>query len=208
MNSGPFPFSIRRLTSTSTWPCLRKSRLHLRRRSRSAAWLLSALRATRRTVRGRTLARPACFSVCGDSGLRINGEKNLANDATIAMPAPVVTEVPRLRRVLGRWDLVLLFVVAVFNLNVVPSIAANGGATVWLWIISLALFFWPQGIAVIELAHRFPGEGGVYLLAKEVFGDFHGFLSGWCYWTNNMMYVPSIMLYFVGVFVFVLGTGH
>ncbi len=121
---------------------------------------------------------------------------------------PAEKEAPRLRRVLGRWDLVLLFVVAVFNLNVVPSIAANGGVTVWLWIISLVLFFWPQGIAVIELAQRYPGEGGVYLWAKKEFGDFHGFLSGWCYWTNNMMYVPTIMLYFVGVSVFVLGPGH
>jgi amino acid transporter len=69
-------------------------------------------------------------------------------------------------------------------------------------------FFWPQGIAVIELAHRYPGEGGVYLWAKEVFGDFHGFLSGWCYWTNNMMYVPTVMLYFVGVSVFALGPNH
>jgi len=117
-------------------------------------------------------------------------------------------EKPHLKRVLGRLDLVLLFVVAVFNLNVVPSIAANGGVTVWLWIISLALFFWPQAIAVIELAHRYPGEGGVYLWAKEVFGDFHGFLSGWCYWTNNMLYVPTVMLYFVGVSVFVLGPAH
>jgi amino acid transporter len=119
-----------------------------------------------------------------------------------------MTEQPNLKRVLGRWDLVLLFVVAVFNLNVVPSIAANGGVTIWLWIISLVLFFWPQGIAVIELAHRYPGEGGVYLWAKEVFGDFHGFLSGWCYWTNNMLYVPTVMLYFVGVSVFVLGPSH
>jgi glutamate:GABA antiporter len=117
-------------------------------------------------------------------------------------------EQPHLIRALGRRDLVLLFVVAVFNLNVVPSIAANGGATVWLWIVSLLLFFWPQGIAVIELAHRYPGEGGVYLWAKEVFGDFHGFLSGWCYWTNNMLYVPTVMLYFVGVSVYVLGPGH
>ncbi len=115
---------------------------------------------------------------------------------------------PHLKRVLGRRDLILLFVVAVFNLNVLPSIAANGGVTIWLWIISLVLFFWPQGIAVIELAHRYPGEGGVYLWAKEVFGDWHGFLSGWCYWTNNMMYVPTVMLYFVGVSVFVLGPGH
>jgi glutamate:GABA antiporter len=134
----------------------------------------------------------------------------LRDEVTSAPAAspPSEPERPHLRRVLGRRDLVLLFVVAVFNLNVLPSIAANGGVTVWLWLISLLLFFWPQGIAVIELAHRYPGEGGVYLWAKEVFGDFHGFLSGWCYWTNNMMYVPTVMLYFVGVSVFVLGPNH
>jgi amino acid transporter len=132
----------------------------------------------------------------------------LSNEVITSPSAAGAQEAPCLRRVLGRWDLVLLFVVAVFNLNVVPSIAANGGVTIWLWIVSLILFFWPQGIAVIELAHRYPGEGGVYLWAKEVFGDFHGFLSGWCYWTNNMMYVPTIMLYFVGVFVFALGSGR
>jgi len=65
----------------------------------------------------------------------------LANEVTARPSAPLAQEAPHLRRVLGRWDLVLLFVVAVFNLNVVPSIAANGGVTVWLWIISLALFF-------------------------------------------------------------------
>ncbi|MGB7438321.1 MAG: APC family permease [Candidatus Acidiferrum sp.] len=127
---------------------------------------------------------------------------------TAALAFASAAEQPHLKRVLGRRDLILLFVVAVFNLNVLPSIAANGGVTVWLWLIALILFFWPQGIAVIELAHRYPGEGGVYLWAKEVFGDFHGFLSGWCYWTNNMMYVPTVMLYFVGVSVFVLGPSH
>ena len=134
----------------------------------------------------------------------------MQNEAAIAASAsaPSAEVVPHLRRVLGRRDLILLFVVAVFNLNVLPSVAANGGVTIWLWLISLLLFFWPQGIAVIELAHRYPGEGGVYLWAKEVFGDFHGFLSGWCYWTNNMMYVPTVMLYFVGVSVFVLGPSH
>ena len=134
----------------------------------------------------------------------------MSEEVTIAKAASPSSgaEQPHLKRVLGRRDLILLFVVAVFNLNVLPSIAANGGVTIWLWLISLILFFWPQGIAVIELAHRYPGEGGVYLWAKEVFGDFHGFLSGWCYWTNNMMYVPTVMLYFVGVSVFVLGPSH
>ena len=102
----------------------------------------------------------------------------MSTEVSVPLANVMEGDKPHLRRVLGRWDLVLLFVVAVFNLNVVPSIAANGGVTIWLWLISLVLFFWPQGIAVIELAHRFPGEGGVYLWAKEVFGDFHGFLSG------------------------------
>src|ERR1700751_1341901 len=148
--------------------------------------------------------------VCTPNGLRggqlpYQGGRRLATEV---ISSPDVTGTTHLKRVLGKRDLVLLFVVAVFNLNVLPSIAANGGVTIWLWIISLILFFWPQGIAVIELAHRYPGEGGVYLWAKEVFGDFHGFLSGWCYWTNNMMYVPTVLLYFVGVSVFALGSGH
>src|SRR6202045_2019819 len=132
----------------------------------------------------------------------------LQNEVIAPHAGSAPASAPRLRRVLGRRDLVLLFVVAVFNLNVVPSIAANGGVTVSLWVVALVCFFWPQGIAVIELAHRYPGEGGVYLWAKEVFGDFHGFLSGWCYWTNNMLYVPTVMLYFVGVTVFAMGSGH
>ena len=145
---------------------------------------------------------------CRDSRLGFPPKQSEAVRREILATTPQSAEQPHLIRALGRRDLVLLFVVAVFNLNVVPSIAANGGVTIWLWIISLLLFFWPQGIAVIELAHRYPGEGGVYLWAKEVFGDFHVFLSGWCYWTNNMLYVPTVMLYFVGVSVYVLGPGH
>ena len=99
----------------------------------------------------------------------------------------------------------MLFVVAIVNLNVVPTIAANGGVTLWLWLLALLLFFLPQGIAVIELSHRYPGEGGVYLWAKRMFGDFHGFLSGWGYWTNNIFYVPTVLLYIVGVSVYIAG---
>jgi amino acid transporter len=139
--------------------------------------------------------------VCGIPRRTLQPQEPKSMDSGVSnLPEPHhEAERPHLKRVLGRRDLILLFVVAVFNLNVVPSIAANGGVTIWLWLISLSLFFWPQGIAVIELAHRYPGE---------VFGDFHGFLSGWCYWTNNMLYVPTVMLYFVGVSVYILGPSH
>ncbi|MGH9532465.1 MAG: APC family permease [Terriglobales bacterium] len=112
---------------------------------------------------------------------------------------------PHLKRVLGRWDLVLLFVVAITNLNIVPAVATSGPVVIWLWLLALLFFFWPQGVAVIELSQRYPGEGGVYLWTKQMFGDFHGFLSGWCYWTNNIFYVPTVLLYLVGIAVYVAG---
>ena len=110
-----------------------------------------------------------------------------------------------LRRALGLWDLVFLFVAAVLNLNTVPVIAASGPVTAWMWVLALALFFLPQGLAVVELSSRYPNEGGVYLWTKEIFGTFHGFMSGWCYWTNNIFYIPTLVLYVVGISVFIGG---
>lgn len=114
---------------------------------------------------------------------------------------------PHLDRVLGRRDLVLLFVVAVANLNIVPAIAAAGPMTVWLWLLALLLYFWPQGVAVTELSHCWPGEGGVYLWTKNSFGERHGFLAGWCYWLANVVYLPTVLLSCLGVGVYVFGGG-
>jgi glutamate:GABA antiporter len=122
--------------------------------------------------------------------------------------AATVSDEPRavhLRRALGQRDLVFLFVVAVVNINNVPVIAASGAVTVWMWALALVLFFLPQGVAVIELSSRYPHEGGVYLWTKLLFGNFHGFMSGWCYWTNNMFYIPTLVLCVVGISVFIGG---
>jgi amino acid transporter len=105
----------------------------------------------------------------------------------------------QLRRVLGTWDLTLLAVVAVVNLNVVPVIASNGRVTLWLWLAAILFFFLPQGVAVIELSHHLPGEGGAYLWARHAFGDFHGFMCGWLYWTSNMFFVPTLLFYLSGI---------
>jgi amino acid transporter len=110
-----------------------------------------------------------------------------------------------LRRELGRWDLVLLFVVAILNLNTISSIAASGPVALWLWLVALLCFFLPQGIAVTELSHRYPGEGGLYLWNKEVFGDFHGFIAGWAYLTTNVFYIPFVLLYLLGIGLYVGG---
>ena len=114
-------------------------------------------------------------------------------------PQPSTEAQPRLKRALGPWDLTFLSVVAIANLNLVPVVAANGPITIWLWIAALLLFLLPQGIAVIELSHRLPAEGGLYVWAKEMFGDFHGFMCGWAYWTTNMFYLPTLLFYLGGI---------
>jgi amino acid transporter len=112
---------------------------------------------------------------------------------------------PELPRLLGLWDLVLLSLVAVLNLNLVPVTAAGGFPVLALWLAALLCFFLPQGIAVTEFAVRYPDEGGIYLWTRKIFGDSHGFVSGWCYWTNNVFYIPTLLLYLVGIAVYVGG---
>ena len=110
-----------------------------------------------------------------------------------------------LERVLGRRDLVLLFVVAVANLNMVPPISASGPLTIWAGSSRFKLFFWPQGAAVTELSQKWPGEGGIYLWAGRSFGEKHGFFAGWCYWLSNVFYLPTVMLSCIGVGLYVGG---
>ncbi len=112
---------------------------------------------------------------------------------------------PELPRSLGLWDLILLNIVAVLNLNLVPVAATGGFPSITLWLGALLLFFLPQGIAVAEFATRYPEEGGIYLWTRRLFGESHGFVSGWCYWTNNIFYIPTLLLYLVGIAVYMGG---
>jgi amino acid transporter len=115
------------------------------------------------------------------------------------------TSAPKLTRVLGVLDLTLLLVVAVVNLNLVPVVAAGGVSVLSLWVLAFLLFFIPQAVAVVELSTRYPEEGGVYVWTREAFGDGHAFMSGWCYWTNNVFYIPTLLLYLVGFSAYVGG---
>jgi amino acid transporter len=111
-------------------------------------------------------------------------------------------------RTLGRWDLVLLKVVAIVNINNVPPVAVYGRASLALWVLAFVAFFVPEAVAVMTLSRRYPGEGGIYLWTRREFGEVHGFLSGWCYWTNNLFYVPVLLVYMAGILAFAGGESR
>jgi amino acid transporter len=129
----------------------------------------------------------------------------MATPSTSPAPASDRTVSTSLVRALGVSDLTWLYLVAVVNLNVVPVIAVAGVRVMWLLGAAILLFFLPQGIGVIELAEHMPGEGGLYLWTKESYGDFHGFLCGWCYWMTNMFFVPSLLFSVTGVTTYIVG---
>ena len=114
----------------------------------------------------------------------------------------------KLVKALGIRDIILMNVAAVVGLRWISLAAAGGSTSIVLWAAALFLFFIPQAIVVTELTKRMPEEGGVYVWSKTVFGDFHGFMAGWCYWTNNLVYFPNLLVYIAGISVFIAGGGY
>ncbi len=74
-----------------------------------------------------------------------------------------------------------------------------------MWTIAAVFFFIPQGLAVIELSSRFPKEGGIYFWTKHALGEGHGFLCGWCYWINNVLYYPNLLISAAVIATFIFG---
>jgi glutamate:GABA antiporter len=81
----------------------------------------------------------------------------------------------------------------------------NGTSSISLWVIAALFFFVPGAFVINELSSRFPDEGGLYVWAKEAFGDFHGFVAGWTYWIYTVFYFPGLLLASASMSAYVLG---
>ncbi len=115
---------------------------------------------------------------------------------------------PHLVRALKLRDLVLFNLVAVLGLRHLAISAKFGPSSLILWVFAALLFFVPQGLAVIELSSRFPKEGGIYFWTKRALGEGHGFLCGWCYWINNVLYYPNLLISSAVIATYVIGYGE
>jgi amino acid transporter len=113
---------------------------------------------------------------------------------------------PELRRALGLADTALMIVAALVSLNTMAPLAQNGPILLWIWPVALLVFFIPEGITVIELSQHYPGEGAVYVWPGRLLGDFCGFLSGWCYWMANIVYVPTLIVSSAGFIAYLFGA--
>jgi glutamate:GABA antiporter len=125
-----------------------------------------------------------------------------------AEQAEPLAHAPELPRAMGLRDLVLFNVVTVLSLRWLATAAAAGPSSIALWILAAVFFFIPQGLAVSDLSARFPDEGGIYAWTKRTFGEGHGFMCGWCYWVNNILYYPNLLMSTAVVGTYVVGQGE
>ena len=115
---------------------------------------------------------------------------------------------PQLERALTLRDLVLFNLVAVIGITWVATAAKAGPSALTLWLLAAIFFFIPQGLAVIQLSSSFPEEGGIYAWTKRLFGEGHGFVCGWCYWINNMLFYPTLLLGAAVTATYIFGKGE
>jgi amino acid transporter len=113
--------------------------------------------------------------------------------------------IKQLRKEMGFWDVLLFNIVTVLGPRWIAAAGHNGTSSISLWVIAALFFFVPGAFVINELSSRFPDEGGLYIWAKEAFGDFHGFVAGWTYWIYTVFYFPGLLLASASMSAYVIG---
>ena len=128
-------------------------------------------------------------------------------DVLAAGTTNTANPIAQLRKEMGFWDVLLFNIATVLGPRWIAAAAHNGTSSISLWVIAAVFFFVPTAMVINELSSRFPEEGGLYVWAKEAFGDFHGFVAGWNYWIYTVFYFPGLLLASAAMSAYIIGEG-
>ncbi|MEU8569571.1 APC family permease [Streptomyces pathocidini] len=110
-------------------------------------------------------------------------------DPSHTPPAAAAEERAKLRRGLGRVDVVLFLICTLVGLDTVGSVASYGGqAITWLLVLAV-LFYIPSALLTAELGAAFPAEGGPYVWTRMAFGHYAGAVNNFLYWVSNPVWL-------------------
>lgn len=93
--------------------------------------------------------------------------------------------------VLNSFDMVATFVAVVLWVVQAATMSGAGAAAYIYWILGFVTFLIPGAIVTGQLGLMFPGEGSLYIWTNRAFGDFMGFLAGFCAWWPGMLSIIS-----------------
>jgi amino acid transporter len=110
-----------------------------------------------------------------------------------------------LHRPLRLRDLVLAQVLCVVGSSWVGVAGGLGRAQSVVWVLAVLIFYIPMAASVVCLNREMPLEGGLFIWARQAFGDLVGFLTAWNVWvygiavTAAILYtIPTELSYLIG----------
>jgi amino acid transporter len=110
--------------------------------------------------------------------MAVHDERAMASEQV----APVL-----LSRVLGPFDLVVIFVAIVLFIINASTIQAAGPSAFVFWVVGFLCFLIPGAIVTYQLGMMFPQEGSLYVWTHKALGSFWGFFAGFAAWWPGIM---------------------
>ena len=90
-------------------------------------------------------------------------------------------------------DLVLAQILNVVGSSRVGVAAGLGRAQAIVWIGAMLLFYTPMAVSVFYLNREMPLEGGLYVWARNAFGEAGGFMTAWNIWAYGLTVCATIL---------------
>ncbi len=106
--------------------------------------------------------------------------------------AQVVAHSASLKKELGVRDLALTQILFIIGLTWIGVAGKLGPSHVFMWLLAIALFYFPMAAVVIYLNQLMPLEGGLYQWAKLGFNSTVGFLLAWNLWLYVIVFTSEI----------------
>src|SRR3954451_25385378 len=101
----------------------------------------------------------------------------------------------RLRRTLGRADIVFFIVAAVISIDTIGLMASGGGeGIIWASFLAVA-FLVPYALVFSETSAAFPAEGGAYHWVKLAFGRGWAAVAVVLYWITNPIWLGGSLAF-------------
>jgi amino acid transporter len=92
-----------------------------------------------------------------------------------------------LPRVLGTFDMVVIFVAVVLFIVNASAVQSAGPAAFSYWILGFLFFLIPGALITAQLGQMFPQEGSLYVWTQKALGPFWGFFAGFCAWWPGVL---------------------
>src|ERR1700730_9746341 len=101
----------------------------------------------------------------------------------------------RPKKELGIISVALVSTAAGFSVRNLPSIAVQGWALIFWYVLATVLFLVPLALTAAELASTWPRDGGVYDWVSEAFGKRTGFMAVWSIVVLNLPWYPTVLAF-------------